>query len=94
MVQFDMNDKIMIESKLNNIASVLKQAIYESEMAIGDNDKGYPYASGYARSALKMVLEDIKDLQSRMNVDDEINAMYEVSDAYIMENDYDDSMDV
>jgi len=94
MVQFDMNDKIMIESKLNNIASVLKQAIYESEMAIGDSNKGYPYASGYARSALKMVLEDIKDLQSRMNVDDEINAMYEVSDAYIMENDYDDSMDV
>jgi len=87
MVQFDMNDKIMIENKLNNIASVLKEAIYESEMAIGDNNKGYPYAAGYSRSALKMVLEDIKDLQSRINVDDEI-------DAYIMENDYDDSMDV
>jgi len=94
MVQFDMNDKIMIENKLNNIASVLKEAIYESEMAIGDSNKGYPYASGYARSALKMVLDDIKDLQSRINVDNEIDAMYAVSDAYIMENDYDDSMDV
>ena len=89
-----MNDKIMIENKLNSIAKTLEQAIYESEMAIGDNDKGYPYASGYARSALKLVLEDIKDLKSRINVDNEIDAMYAVSDAYIMENDYDDSMDV
>jgi len=74
MVQFDMNNQIMIENKLNNIARVLKKAIYESEMAIGDKEKGYPYASGYARGALKMVLEDIKDLQGRMNVDDEIKS--------------------
>jgi hypothetical protein len=53
-----------VESKLNSIASTLSQAIYESEMAIGDNTKGYPYAAGYSRSALKLVLNEIEELQN------------------------------
>lgn len=53
-----------VESKLNQIVSTLEQAIYESEMAIGDNLKGYPYAAGYSRSALKEVLDDVQKLQS------------------------------
>lgn len=51
-----------IESKLNEIARICTQAIYESEMAIGDNEKGYPYASGYARSALKLILNEIESI--------------------------------
>jgi hypothetical protein len=48
--------------QLTKIASTCEQAIYETEMAIGDNNKGYPYASGYSRSALKNVLDDVNVL--------------------------------
>lgn len=52
-----------VESKLNKIIITCEKAIYESEMAIGDTEKSYPYAAGYARSALKMVLNDIEELK-------------------------------
>lgn len=51
-----------VQLKLNEIARICTQAIYESEMAIGDNEKGYPYASGYARSALKLILNEIESI--------------------------------
>ena len=52
-------NEIVIE-QLNRIVRTCEQAIYETEMAIGDTEKGYPYASGYSRSALKNVLEDVQ----------------------------------
>jgi hypothetical protein len=48
--------------QLNKIASTCEQAIYESEAALCDNNKGYPYAAGYSRSALKNVLDDVNYL--------------------------------
>ena len=57
-----MNETVQL--KLNKIVRDLEQAIYESEMAVNDPEKGYPYAAGYARSALKMVLDDVEMLQS------------------------------
>jgi hypothetical protein len=51
-----------MQIQLKKIAQTCEQAIYESEMAIGDNEKGYPYASGYCRSALKYVLDDVNFL--------------------------------
>lgn len=57
-----MNETVQL--KLNKIVRDLEQAIYESEMAVDDPEKGYPYAAGYARSALKMVLDDVEMLQS------------------------------
>ena len=53
-----------VELKLNKIVKDLEQAIYESETAINDPEKGYPYAAGYSRSAMKMVLDDIETLKS------------------------------
>jgi hypothetical protein len=76
----------VIEYKLNNIVRTLEQSIYESEMAIGDNEKGYPYAAGYARSALKMVLDDVKNLQELI----EMEKAQMPDDSYIMDNDYAD----
>lgn len=78
----------MIEYKLNNMINTLNQAIYESETAVDDPDKGYPYAAGYARSALKMILDDVKNLQELI----EIEKAQMPDDSYIMDNDFDDSM--
>jgi hypothetical protein len=58
------------EYKLNEIVRICDQAIYESEMAIGDNEKGYPYASGYARSALQLILDEIKLLKTHLQSED------------------------
>ena len=57
-----MNETVQL--KLNKIVRDLTQAIYESEMAVDHPEKGYPYAAGYSRSALKMVLDDVEMLQS------------------------------
>jgi hypothetical protein len=57
-----MNETVQL--KLNKIVKDVKQAIYESEMAVDDPEKGYPYAAGYSRSALKGVLDDVEMLQS------------------------------
>jgi hypothetical protein len=59
-----MNETVQL--KLNKIVRDLEQSIYESEMAIDHPEKGYPYAAGYARSALKMVLDDVKLLKSHL----------------------------
>jgi hypothetical protein len=48
--------------QLNKIKSTCVQAIYEAECAIDDDNKGYPYAAGYSRSALKNVLDDVNYL--------------------------------
>ena len=60
-----MNETVI--EQLNRIAKTCEQAIYESEMAIGDNNKGYPYASGYSRSALKNVLEEVQFILKNAN---------------------------
>jgi hypothetical protein len=48
--------------QLNKIKITCAQAICEAECAIEDNNKGYPYAAGYSRSALKNVLDDVNYL--------------------------------
>ena len=55
-----MNETVI--EQLNNIVRICKQAIYETEMAVNDSEKGYPYASGYSRSALKLVLDNVNYL--------------------------------
>jgi hypothetical protein len=61
-----------LEFRLSNIVRTLEQAIYESEMAVNDAEKGYPYAAGYSRSAMKMVLDDIQDLRQYIGGDDNV----------------------
>lgn len=75
-----------IDEKLNRIVITLNQAIYESETAVNDVQKSYPYAAGYARSALKMVLDDVKNLQELI----EMEKAQMPDDSYIMDNDYAD----
>lgn len=60
----DTVNQMIIEEKLNNIVRTLEQAVYESETAINDPEKGYPYAAGYSRAALKDVLNDVQTLKS------------------------------
>ena len=49
-------------NKLNRIASTCEQAIYVAYTAPDDPEKGYPYATGYSREALKEVLEQVKSM--------------------------------
>lgn len=51
----------MVE-QLNKIARTCAQAMFEMETALDDTNKGYPYAAGYSRSALKNVLDDVQHL--------------------------------
>jgi hypothetical protein len=53
-----------VELNLNNIVEILNQAIYESEIAIDHPEKGYPYACGYSRAAMKNVLDKVQFLKS------------------------------
>jgi hypothetical protein len=48
--------------QLYKIARTCEQAIYENEVALDDPNKGYPYAAGYSRSALKSIVEDVSYL--------------------------------
>ena len=48
-----------IAEQLNKIKTTCAQAIHESEAALIDDLKGYPYAAGYSRSALKCVIQDL-----------------------------------
>jgi hypothetical protein len=56
-----------IIEQLNKIVRTCEQAIYEAETALNDDNKGYPYAAGYSRSALKNVLDDVNFLLNGAN---------------------------
>jgi len=56
-----------IIEQLNKIKTTCAQAICEAEVAIDDPNKGYPYAAGYSRSALKNVLDDVHYLLKNAN---------------------------
>ena len=62
----------MVE-QLNKIARTCAQALCEMETALDDTNKGYPYAAGYSRSALKSVLYDVHYLLKLSNNDDVID---------------------
>lgn len=61
--------EMMINEILDRIIRTTNQAIYESETALDDPEKGYAYAAGYARQALKMVLDDVNYLKSLVPVE-------------------------
>jgi hypothetical protein len=60
-------DKELLTSKLNRMATTCSTAIYESVMAVDDKKKGYPFAAGYSRAALKELLNDIQFLLEEVN---------------------------
>jgi hypothetical protein len=60
-------DNLTLVNKLNSIAETLKLAIKENESAVNDNQKGYPYAAGYSRSAMQSVLSDVQFLLNHAN---------------------------
>jgi hypothetical protein len=55
-------DNVIFVSKLNTMATTLKQAIEVNQTSPDDPDKGYAYAAGYSRSAMQNVLDDIQFL--------------------------------
>jgi fibronectin type 3 domain-containing protein len=51
-----------VADQLKTIARICEQSIYECYDAEDDPNKGYPYAAGYSRSALKNILENVNYL--------------------------------
>lgn len=68
MLMIDTVNQMMIDEILDRIIKTTNTAIYVSESAVDDPDKGYPYAAGYARSALKEVLESVNHLKSLVTI--------------------------
>lgn len=65
MLPDTMNNQI--EQKLNNIMQIVEQAIFESEIAVSDSKKGYAYAAGYSRSALRNIMDEIESMRYFLN---------------------------
>ena len=60
MNTFPIDDQlILLIDRLNN-------AINVSNEAVDDKDKGYPYASGYSRSAMIDVADDLSKIVKQM----------------------------
>lgn len=59
----DTVNQMMIDEILDRIIKTTNTAIYVSETALDDPEKGYAYSAGYARQALKMVLDDVNYLK-------------------------------
>ena len=57
----------MITHELNQTLNTLNRAINENESALNDCEKGYPYAAGYSRSAMKSAINDIENLLRSLN---------------------------
>lgn len=57
-----MDNSDVIKSILERIIKNCNNAIVVNETAVDDPDKGYPYASGYSRSALQSVVTDVESI--------------------------------
>ena len=57
-----MDNYDIIKSKLERIIKNCNNAILVNETSVDDPDKGYPYASGYSRSALQSVVDDVESI--------------------------------
>lgn len=60
MYTFPIDDQlILLIDRLNN-------AINVSNEAVDDKDKGYPFATGYSRSAMSSVADDLSKIVKQM----------------------------
>jgi hypothetical protein len=56
-----------LETQLLSLQERLQDAVNVSYTAPKEEDKGYPYATGYCSSAMKSVIEDLGKIMDQMN---------------------------
>ena len=57
----------LIEMKLDAMVKTLEKAITVNIESTLDEDKGYPWATGYSRSAMMQIVEEIADVKRILN---------------------------
>ena len=60
------NSMYSINQQLLNIIDRLNEAVNVCVEAPNNEDQGYPYATGYARSAMSSVSEQLVELQQQL----------------------------
>jgi len=56
-----------LETQLLSIQERLKDAVSVTYTAPQDKDQGYPFATGYAKSAMQGVIEDLERIMQQIN---------------------------
>jgi hypothetical protein len=56
-----------LETQLLSLSERLKDAVNVTYTAPQDKDQGYPYATGYAKSAMQGVIEDLERMMQQIN---------------------------
>ena len=59
--------------QLQQIIERLKDGVFVTYEALNNEDQGYPYATGYSRSTMNCVIEDLQRLVEQLQ-EDEANA--------------------
>jgi len=62
-----------IDTQLLFIQERLKDAVKVCYTAPLDKDQGYPFATGYSRSAMQGVIEDLERIMQQLNESQTIN---------------------
>ena len=58
----------LIDQQLSNIIDRLNEAVNVCYSAPNKEDEGYPYATGYARSAMSASAEQLVELQQQLRI--------------------------
>ena len=56
-----------LETQLLSLQERLKDAVNITYTAPQDKNQGYPYATGYAKSAMQGVIEDLERMMQQIN---------------------------
>lgn len=56
-----------LETQLLSLSERLKDAVSVTYTAPLDKNQGYPYATGYAKSAMQSVIEDLERMMQQIN---------------------------
>ena len=56
-----------LETQLLSLSERLKDAVNVTYTAPQDKNQGYPFATGYAKSAMQGVIEDLERMMQQIN---------------------------
>ena len=61
-----------LDGRLIQVIDVLTKAVnvcYEVDLESGDNDRSYPFATGYSKSAMNFAIDDLSQIVSELRKD-------------------------
>ena len=61
-----------LDGRLIQVIDILTKAVnvcYEVDLESGDNDRSYPFATGYSKSAMNFAIGDLSQIVSELRKD-------------------------